>query len=203
MLNYQDKYTKKLHAIDETWALIVSISWPGFNETRLNRRVNYLGGLGPHNKSDCESVGKGGEGKTFGARDLDASPSLLSSASSFSFSCPPTTMPDVEMKPADNKDDKKKKDEKKEEKKEKKEEPPKPPPTPVQEIKYNVVLIERAVATMEPRFAHRALRTLTGLRRRLDDVVLRNAVNEVFVKGTRRSSLSARVHLLGQLRMSE
>ncbi|KAJ7359210.1 diphenol oxidase-A2 [Mycena albidolilacea] len=93
-------------------------------------------------------------------------------------------MPDVEMKPADNKDDKKKKDEKKEEKKEKKEEPPKPPPTPVQEIKYNVVLIERAVATMEPRFAHRALRTLTALRRRLDDVVLRNAVNEVFVKDT-------------------
>ncbi|KAJ7686630.1 diphenol oxidase-A2 [Mycena rosella] len=90
-------------------------------------------------------------------------------------------MPDVEMKPADKKDDKK--DEKKDDKK-KEEEPPKPPPTPVQEIKFNVVLIERAVATLEPRFAHRVLRTLTTLRKRLDETVLRNAVEEVFVKDT-------------------
>ncbi|KAJ6473537.1 diphenol oxidase-A2 [Mycena vitilis] len=94
-------------------------------------------------------------------------------------------MPDIEMKPADKKEDKKddKKTDKKDEKKEE-EEPPKPPPTPVQEIKLNVVLIERAVATLEPRFAHRALRTMTALRKRLDDVVLWNAVNEVFVKDT-------------------
>ncbi|KAJ6541119.1 PCI domain-containing protein [Mycena sp. CBHHK59/15] len=90
-------------------------------------------------------------------------------------------MADVEMKPVDKKDDKK--TDKKEEKKEK-EEPPKPPPTPVQEIKYNVVLIERAVATLEPRFAHRVLRTLTSLRKRLDDTVLRNAIEEVFVRDT-------------------
>ncbi|KAJ7266941.1 PCI domain-containing protein [Mycena haematopus] len=95
-------------------------------------------------------------------------------------------MADFEMKPADKKDKKDKKDDKddKKKKEEKKEEPPKPPPTPVQEIKYNVVLIERAVATLEPRFAHRTLRTLTALRKRLDDVVLRNAVEEVFVKDT-------------------
>ncbi|KAF8190302.1 PCI domain-containing protein [Mycena galopus ATCC 62051] len=85
------------------------------------------------------------------------------------------------MKPADKKEEK---DDKKKEEKKEKEEPPKPPPTPVQEIKYNVVLIERAVATLEPRFAHRTLRTLTTLRKRLDDVVLRNAIEEVFVKDT-------------------
>ncbi|KAJ7754463.1 PCI domain-containing protein [Mycena metata] len=93
-------------------------------------------------------------------------------------------MPDVEMKPA-KKDEKDKKDDKKSDKKdEKKEEPPKPPPTPVQEIKYNVVLIERGVATLEPRFTNRAMRTQTALRKRLDDVVLRNAIDEVFVKDT-------------------
>ncbi|KAF7344571.1 PCI-domain-containing protein [Mycena sanguinolenta] len=94
-------------------------------------------------------------------------------------------MPDIEMKAADKADKKDKKDEKDDKKKEeKKEEPPKPPPTPVQDIKYNVVLIERAVAALEPRFAHRSLRTLTALRKRLDDVVLRNAVEEIFVKDT-------------------
>lgn len=105
---------------------------------------------------------------------VDASPLLSAFA-----------MPDIEMKPA--KDEKKddKKDEKKEKKEEKKEEPPKPPPTPVQEIKYNTVLIDRAVASLEPRFIHRALRTLTALRKRLDETVLRNAIEEVFVKGTR------------------
>ncbi|KAJ7037850.1 PCI domain-containing protein [Mycena alexandri] len=93
-------------------------------------------------------------------------------------------MPDIEMKPA-KKDEKDKKDDKKSDKKdEKKEEPPKPPPTPVQEIKYNVVLIERGVATLEPRFTNRAMRTQTALRKRLDDVVLRNAIDEVFVKDT-------------------
>ncbi|KAJ7741408.1 PCI domain-containing protein [Mycena maculata] len=94
-------------------------------------------------------------------------------------------MPDIEMKAADKKEEKKddKKTEKKDEK-EKKEEPPKPPPTPNQEIKSNVVLIERAVATLEPRFAHRVLRTLTSLRKRLDETVLRKAIEEVFVKDT-------------------
>ncbi|KAK7044639.1 proteasome regulatory subunit C-terminal-domain-containing protein [Favolaschia claudopus] len=61
-------------------------------------------------------------------------------------------------------DDKKKKDDEKKDSKDKekeKEEPPKPPPTPVQEIKANVALIEHG---------------------RLNDVVLRDAVEELFVK---------------------
>ncbi|KAJ7211356.1 PCI domain-containing protein [Mycena pura] len=92
-------------------------------------------------------------------------------------------MAEVEMKPpADKKEEKK--DDKNTEKKEEKEEAPKAPPTPVQEIKSNVVLIERAVATLEPRFAHRVLRTLTALRKRIDVAVLRNAIEEVFVKDT-------------------
>ncbi|KAJ7185558.1 PCI domain-containing protein, partial [Mycena filopes] len=95
-------------------------------------------------------------------------------------------MPDIEMKPA-KKDDKSKKDADKDKKKDdkKKEEPiPKPPPTPVQEIKNNILLIERGVATLEPRFTNRSMRTLTALRKRLDDGVLRTAVEEVFVKDT-------------------
>ncbi|KAJ7064886.1 PCI domain-containing protein [Mycena amicta] len=88
---------------------------------------------------------------------------------------------DVDMKPVeDNKPDDK--DKKAEDKKE--DEKPKPPPTPVQEIKFNVVLIERAVASIEPRFAHRVLRTMTALRKRLDTTVLRNAIDEVFTKDT-------------------
>ncbi|KAL1741929.1 PCI domain-containing protein [Schizophyllum fasciatum] len=83
-------------------------------------------------------------------------------------------MADVEMKPADSKD-------KKEEKNEKKEEPkPLPPPTPQQEIKANVALIERAVSMMEPRFTHRVLRTLTALRKRIDDAVLRDAIQDAY-----------------------
>ncbi|KAF7316420.1 PCI-domain-containing protein [Mycena indigotica] len=62
------------------------------------------------------------------------------------------------------------------------EEKPKPPPTPLQEIKANVGLIERAVSSIEPRFAHRALRTMAALRKRLDDTVLRNAVEDVYPK---------------------
>nr|GAT59197.1 PCI-domain-containing protein [Mycena chlorophos] len=94
---------------------------------------------------------------------------------------------DVEMKPAADE-----KDKKPEEKKEDQEEKPAPPPTPLQEIKANVVLIERAVASIEPRFAHRALRTLTALRKKLDVVVLRSAVSEVYVKDspTKESLLS-------------
>ncbi|KAJ7792424.1 proteasome regulatory subunit C-terminal-domain-containing protein [Mycena olivaceomarginata] len=72
------------------------------------------------------------------------------------------------MKPADNKDDKKKKDEKKEERR-----------------KEERTAKAASDAWQWPPWSPactRALRTLTGLRRRLDDVVLRNAVNEVFVK---------------------
>jgi 26S proteasome regulatory subunit N3 len=85
-------------------------------------------------------------------------------------------MTDIEMKPVD---DKEKKDEKKDEKKAES----KPIPlTPVAEIKSNLVLIERAVASLEPRFTHRVLRTLTSLRKRIDETVLRDAIEVVYPK---------------------
>lgn len=82
-------------------------------------------------------------------------------------------MPDVEMKPADSKT--KRDEEKKEE--------PKVLPSPVIEIKSNIALIDRAVSTLEPRFTHRVLRTLTALRKRIDSEVLRNAIDELYLKG--------------------
>ena len=80
------------------------------------------------------------------------------------------------MKPADTKTkDEKKGEEKKEESK--------VPPSPVIEIKANVALIDRAVFTLEPRFTHRVLRTLTALRKRIDNGVLRDAIEELYPKG--------------------
>ena len=88
---------------------------------------------------------------------------------------------DVEMKPAaDTGKDKDKTEEKT--KDEEKEKSP-PPPTPAQEIKANVAFIERGVSTLEPRFTHRVLRNLTALRKKLDDAVLREALESVYVKG--------------------
>lgn len=82
-------------------------------------------------------------------------------------------MVDVEMKPVD---------EKKEEKTVEEEKKP-IPLTPTAEIKANIALIERAVATLEPRFTHRVLRSLNHLRKRLDDKILRDAINESYVPG--------------------
>lgn len=95
------------------------------------------------------------------------------------------TMADIEMKPADtNKNDKKdEKDDKKDKKEEKKEEPKPIPPSPAAEIKSNAALIERAVSTLEPRFTHRVLRTLTALRKKINEGVLREAINDVFPEG--------------------
>lgn len=82
-------------------------------------------------------------------------------------------MPDVEMKPAEDKSSNIKKEEEK-----------KPsPPSPVAEIKNNVALLERAVSTLEPRFTHRVLRTLTALRKRINDSVLREAIESIHAKG--------------------
>jgi 26S proteasome regulatory subunit N3 len=93
-------------------------------------------------------------------------------------------MTDVEMKPAEEKTKDDKKEEKKDEKKEEgKKEETKPPPSPVADIKSNIALIERAVSTLEPRFTHRVLRTLTSLRKRIDDKVLRDAIEELYPKG--------------------
>ena len=74
---------------------------------------------------------------------------------------------------------------------------PKPqPPSPVEELKSNITLIERAVSTLEPRFTHRVLRSLTYLRRRMDANVLRETIAEVYVKG-------AIINLLRPLRYSK
>ena len=83
-------------------------------------------------------------------------------------------MADVEMKPADT-------TQVKSEDKEAKE--PTPPPTPTAEIKSNIALIEKAVWSLEPRFTHRVLRTFTSLRKKLDDAVLREAIQEVYPTG--------------------
>jgi len=83
-------------------------------------------------------------------------------------------MADVEMKPADT-------TQVKPEGKEAKE--PTPPPTPTAEIKSNIALIEKAVWSLEPRFTHRVLRTFTSLRKKLDDAVLREAIQEVYPTG--------------------
>ena len=94
-------------------------------------------------------------------------------------------MADVEMKPAEEKtkDDKKGEEKKDGEKEDGKKEDNKPPPSPVADIKSNIALIERAVSTFEPRFTHRVLRTLTALRKRIDDKVLRDAIEELYPKG--------------------
>ena len=64
-----------------------------------------------------------------------------------------------------------------------KQETKKAPPSPTAEIKSNVTLIERAVSTLEPRFTLRVLRTLTTLRKKLDDKVLRDAIESIFPSG--------------------
>jgi len=86
-------------------------------------------------------------------------------------------MADVEMTSTE-----KVQEEKKEESK--KEDETKPiPPSPVAEIKSNIALIEKAVSTLEPRFTHRVLRTLTSLRKQIDETVLRDTIEEVYPKG--------------------
>ena len=79
-------------------------------------------------------------------------------------------MADVEMKDAKSKSDAK-------------DDIATPPLSPVSEIKSNVTLIERAVSTLEPRFTIRVLRSLTALRKRLDDKALCDAVAEIYPQG--------------------
>ena len=61
--------------------------------------------------------------------------------------------------------------------------PPSPLASPVSEIKSNVALIERAVSTLEPWYTIRVLRSLTTLRKRLDDKALSDAVSEIYSHG--------------------
>ncbi|KAG2059619.1 PCI-domain-containing protein [Suillus hirtellus] len=79
-------------------------------------------------------------------------------------------MPDVEIVKATDK-----KDEKKDERKPE-------PPTPTQEIKANIALIDRAINDLETRLTHRVLRSLTALRKRINDKVLRDAIEENYPK---------------------
>lgn len=79
-------------------------------------------------------------------------------------------MPDVEIVKATDK-----KDEKKDERKPE-------PPTPMQEIKANIALIDRAINDLETRLTHRVLRSLTALRKRINDKVLRDAIEENYLK---------------------
>ncbi|KAG1812367.1 PCI domain-containing protein [Suillus variegatus] len=79
-------------------------------------------------------------------------------------------MPDVEIAKATDK-----KDEKKDERKPE-------PPTPTQEIKANIALIDRAINDLETRLTHRVLRSLTALRKRINDKVLRDAIEENYPK---------------------
>ncbi|KAJ3509551.1 hypothetical protein NMY22_g16253 [Coprinellus aureogranulatus] len=84
-------------------------------------------------------------------------------------------MADVEMKDDHNK--------KAEDAKQKAEEETKPEPlTPAAEIKQNAAQIERAVSTLEPRFTHRVLRSLTALRKKVDEGALRTAVDGLYSK---------------------
>ncbi|KAM6503623.1 PCI domain containing protein [Amanita muscaria] len=81
-------------------------------------------------------------------------------------------MPDAEAKKTDKTEDKPKTDDSKKEE----------PMTPLQEVKHNVSLIDRAVLTLEPRFIHRVLRTLTSLRKKVDDTIIRTAIEEIYPK---------------------
>lgn len=90
-------------------------------------------------------------------------------------STPQTTSKDKKVEEKEKKDDKADASKKVEEK-------PVPPSPPV-EIKSNVALIERAVADLEPRFTHRVLRSLTALRKRLDNKFLRDAIEENYPTG--------------------
>lgn len=67
-------------------------------------------------------------------------------------------------------------------------------PPPLAEIKSNVALIDKGVSTLEPRFTHRVLRSLTALRKRTDAAVLRNAVEEIYPKGLSLYSIAVPVY---------
>nr|ASF90209.1 hypothetical protein SPAR04377 [Bartheletia paradoxa] len=71
-----------------------------------------------------------------------------------------------------------------------------PPATPVDpavtviaDVKHNLVLLERAVSTVEPRFTARVLRTITSLRKRVDGEILSKAVEESYPKDSASKSL--------------
>ncbi|KAH7886956.1 PCI domain-containing protein [Phlebopus sp. FC_14] len=82
-------------------------------------------------------------------------------------------MPDVEMAAKEKTPGEQGK---KDEKTDTKEKPA--PPTPAAEIKANIALIERAVTDLEPRFTHRVLRSLTSTRKKANESVLREVIEQ-------------------------
>ena len=85
---------------------------------------------------------------------------------------------DVDMKASDT--DKDKSEEGNDDSKSAKEELKPVPLSPVDEIKNNVLLIERAVSTLEPRFTHRVLRSFFTLRKKLNSTILRDAITAIY-----------------------
>lgn len=59
-----------------------------------------------------------------------------------------------------------------------------PEQTPAAEIVTNLSLVDRAVSTLEPRFTHRVLRSLTSLRKKLNIKVLMDAIDLAYPAGT-------------------
>jgi 26S proteasome regulatory subunit N3 len=59
-----------------------------------------------------------------------------------------------------------------------------PEQTPAAEIATNLILIDRGVSTLEPRFTHRVLRPLTSLRKKLNVKVLTDAIELAYPAGT-------------------
>jgi 26S proteasome regulatory subunit N3 len=54
---------------------------------------------------------------------------------------------------------------------------------PAAEILANLALVDRAVSTLEPRYTHRVLRSLTSLRKKLDGKVLRDSIQQAYPPG--------------------
>ncbi|KAG8923530.1 26S proteasome non-ATPase regulatory subunit [Tulasnella sp. 418] len=69
--------------------------------------------------------------------------------------------------------------------------------SPTSIILSNIQLIERAVATLEPRFTHRVLRSITTLRKKLGAAILSDAIRTVYQK-----DVSEKTTLLGYLPLS-
>jgi hypothetical protein len=99
------------------------------------------------------------------------------------------SLEDVEMKQSEED----KKQEQPEETKEIKETTPQL--TPASEIVANLGLIDRAVSTLEPRFTHRVLRSLTSLRKKLSSKVLEDAIKQSYLAGWDTKKLSIRRRL--------
>jgi 26S proteasome regulatory subunit N3 len=64
--------------------------------------------------------------------------------------------------------------------------------SPAAEIMANLVLVDRAVSSLEPRYTHRVLRSLTSLTKKLNPNVLKDAIQQSYIAG---ELLSLQCHL--------